>query len=156
MSDFFADAGAWFDQAVQDTGEWIDQAVQDTGDALTGNSKAQDNDPVSDAIDPLTNLNSVSNHQINTYDPITNPNQASRYKFYRGLRRMHMANEMSGMHEMNGMNEEDLLRVIMMMEIHEMGHVGGFGNGYINSRDIKEEISQFLGNSMAAPSEVLA
>ena len=35
MSDFFADTGAWFDQAFQDI-----------GDVLTGNSKAPDNDPV--------------------------------------------------------------------------------------------------------------
>ena len=63
MADFFADAGAWFDQAGKDTGEWIDQAIQDTGDVLTGNSKTPDNDPVSDVIDPVTN----------TYDPITNP-----------------------------------------------------------------------------------
>ena len=64
---FFADAGAWFDQAVKDTGEWIDQAIQDTGDVLTGNSKTPDNDPVPDPIDPVTN----------TYDPMNNPSPNS-------------------------------------------------------------------------------
>ena len=53
-------------QAVKDTDEWFDQTVQDTGDVLTGNSKAQDNDPdpvlpspESKAFDSLTNRNPI-------------------------------------------------------------------------------------------------
>ena len=68
---FFADAGAWFDQAGKDTGEWIDQAIQDTGDALTGNSKTPDNDPVSEL--PETEV---------SYDPITNSNPAPEKIYY--------------------------------------------------------------------------
>ena len=136
MSDFFADAGAWIDQAVQDTGEWIDQAVQDTGDVITGNSKAPENDPVSDVIEPLTN----------TYDPITNLNQASEDEFYRRLMRkeLDIEQEMIQRHEMYDMSGVlDRYTILEMVELRSM--------------DFREEIFQDdLFNSMAAPSEVLA
>ena len=67
---FFDDAGAWFEQAGKDTGEWIDQAVQDTGDALTGNSKAPESDPISDLSETDVPVDDTY------YDPITNSNPA--------------------------------------------------------------------------------
>ena len=65
----FADAGAWFDQAVKDTGEWIDQAIQDTGDVLTGISKAQDDDPV---------YNNKPNEFTGSQDPVDEKSDAKR------------------------------------------------------------------------------
>ena len=124
MSDFFADAGAW-----------IDQAVQDTGDVITGNSKAPENDPVSDVIEPLTN----------TYDPITNLNQASEDEFYRRQMRyeLDMEQEMIQMREMYDMSGLDRYMILEMLELRSM--------------DFREEIFQDdLFNSMAASSEVLA
>ena len=123
MSDFFADAGAW-----------IDQTVQDTGDVITGNSKAPENDPVSDVIEPLTN----------TYDPITNLNQASEDEFYRRQMRyeLDMEQEMIQMREMYDMSGLDRYMMQEMLELRSMD---------------REEIFQHdLFNSMAAPSEVLA
>ena len=121
MSDFFADAGAW-----------IDQAVQDTGDVITGNSKAPENDPVSDVIEPLTN----------TYDPITKPNQDLEDEFYRRQMRYEVQ-EMIQMREMYDMSGLDRYMILEMLELRSM--------------DFREEIFQDdLFNSMAASSEVLA
>ena len=80
MADFFADAGAWLDQAGKDTGEWfnqagkdagewLDQAIQDTGDVLTGISKAQDDDPV---------YNNKPNEFTGSQDPVDEKSDAKR------------------------------------------------------------------------------